>query len=280
MMDKLINEFIEAGGRDRRRYSTNTKKTYTRILSTLECDYGIGSLDKKKLSDFEKSMKGSSPATINLALIALRSFLGWLRDEKDMQVYDPKEIRLRRDYKRPPIRPLSPEEVYKMVDMTRSPRDKAILLTLFSSGLRLFELLALNRKDLAPNMIIRGKGGRDRKVFLNDEALKACQSYLDSRSDDNEALFVTQEGWGLFSSRLSQRQVQIMIRKAARRAGLVGVHPHLLRHTFATDLINNGADIRSVQELMGHSDIQTTQIYTHISGRRMETTHKDYQTTR
>ena len=152
----------------------------------------------------------------------------------------------------------------------RSLRDKAILELLFSTGLRVSELCALNRDSFGEakndEISIRGKGGKIRVVFVSEEAKQAVKNYLDKRSDTEEALFF-----------LTPRSVERMIKQRAIEAGISKkVTPHILRHCFATDLLSNGADIRSVQALLGHSNIATTQIYTHITDKQLRDVHKNF----
>ena len=149
-------------------------------------------------------------------------------------------------------------------------RDKAILELLFSTGLRVSELCALNRDSFGEakngEISIRGKGGKIRVVFISDTAKQAVKNYLDKRTDTEEALFL-----------LTPRSVERMIKQRAIEAGISKkVTPHIIRHCFATDLLSNGADIRSVQALLGHSNIATTQIYTHVTDKQLRDVHKNF----
>ena len=152
----------------------------------------------------------------------------------------------------------------------RALRDKAILELLFSTGLRVSELCALKRDSFweAKNgeISIRGKGGKIRVVFISDTAKEALKEYLDKRSDTEEFLFST-----------TPRSVERMIKQRAIEAGISKkVTPHIIRHCFATDLLSNGADLRSVQVLLGHSNIATTQIYTHVTDKQLRDVHKNF----
>lgn len=185
------------------------------------------------------------------------------------------------------------EEVERMIAAAngtniRSLRDKAILELLFSSGLRVSELVNLNRDNVNLNkgeFSIRGKGGKLRMVFVSSAARDALKIYLDKRGDIDLALFVAYAKKGLTnkknakreSLRLTPRSVQRLVKHYAKKAGIVkDVHPHTLRHSFATDLLVNGADIRSVQSMLGHSSITTTQIYTHITNERLKEIHQTF----
>ncbi|MCL5094135.1 MAG: tyrosine-type recombinase/integrase [Patescibacteria group bacterium] len=162
-------------------------------------------------------------------------------------------------------------------------RDKAILETLFSTGLRVSELVSLNRKQInldRGELLIKGKGGKERIVFLSERAKDSIKNYLNKREDNFEPLFVRFSKGGVDEGeylRLTSRSIQRMIKKYAALAGILKkVTPHVLRHSFATDLLVNGADIRSVQEMLGHASITTTQIYTHITNQKLRGVHQKY----
>lgn len=189
----------------------------------------------------------------------------------------------------------------------KSLRDKAILELLFSTGLRVSELCALNRDSFSEaksgEISIRGKGGKIRVVFISDSAKQAVKNYLDKRTDTEEALFVgnsgkTKRNFSRFtlprsaagsdasqnftsSSRLTPRSIERMLKQRAIEAGISKkVTPHVIRHCFATDLLSNGADLRSVQALLGHSNIATTQIYTHVTDKQLRDVHKNFHRAR
>ncbi|HEY4519369.1 MAG TPA: site-specific tyrosine recombinase/integron integrase [Candidatus Paceibacterota bacterium] len=161
-------------------------------------------------------------------------------------------------------------------------RGRAILETLFSTGLRVSELCSLNRDNVnieRGEFAVRGKGSKLRVVFLSDSAKDALKKYLAERRDIHEALFVGHHGNlnKKESARLTPRSVQRLIKKYAVMAGVIKkVSPHQLRHSFATDLLQNGADIRSVQAMLGHANITTTQIYTHYTDKHLKEIHKKY----
>jgi site-specific recombinase XerD len=166
-------------------------------------------------------------------------------------------------------------------DSLRAARDKAILETLFSTGLRISELCSLSRyQDFKRGEItVRGKGGKLRVVFLSNQAKKAIENYLQKRSDAEEALFISLSGKKnpKVLGRITPRTVQRIVRFYAKKAGILGkITPHQIRHQFATDLLINGADIRWVQALLGHSNISTTQIYTHITSKELKEIHKTF----
>ena len=157
-------------------------------------------------------------------------------------------------------------------------RNKAIFYMLFSTGLRVSELTALDRYiDTSKGEIsIRGKGSKVRTVFISDDANKYLKEYLNKRDDVSEAMFVSKNKKGK-ENRLTTRSIERIVKKTAISAGISKkVTPHTLRHAFATDLLQNGADIRSVQELLGHSNISTTQIYTHVTNKRLKEVHSKF----
>ena len=169
----------------------------------------------------------------------------------------------------------------------KSLRDKAILELLFSTGLRVSELCALDRESVnlkKDEFSVRGKGSKIRVVFLSESAKKAIQLYLDRRGDVHPALFVRSGKDGSTvkaSTRLTSRSIQRIIHHYAIKSGISKkVTPHTLRHLFATDLLMNGADIRSVQAMLGHANITTTQIYTHITDKQLKEVHQAFHARR
>jgi site-specific recombinase XerD len=168
----------------------------------------------------------------------------------------------------------------------QSLRDKAILELFFSTGLRVSELCSLSRDlDLTRDEFsVRGKGEKIRVVFLSPEAKSALKAYLDKRTDVDDALFVQVGRGGEKSTakksgslRLTSRSIERLVKHYATKSGITKkVTPHVIRHSFATDLLENGADLRSVQALLGHANIATTQIYTHVTDSRLKETYKKY----
>jgi site-specific recombinase XerD len=230
--------------------------------------------------------------TQNYHIIALRAFLKYL-SRRDIPSLAAEKLELADATKKS----FTFLEITEVEELLRAPeknpnkvsqitlRDKAILNTLFSTGLRVSELTALDIDDInmeRGEFMIRGKGDKERIVFLSDNAKDAINDYLHSRKDDFKPLFI--HFGGLNDSeeageymRLTPRSVQRIIKKYAKLAGIVkDVTPHVLRHSFATDLLINGADIRSVQEMLGHSSITTTQIYTHITNKQLREVHKAF----
>lgn len=222
-------------------------------------------------------------------VIALRNFLKYMA-KHDVPVLSPDKIELPKIARRD-IDTVGYQDLERLITAPkgsdlRSLRDRAILETFFSTGLRLSELCALPRYlDLERGELsVRGKGEKIRVVFLSDRARRAIKNYLAKRSDADEALFVslskTVEGGARgpkVLGRITPRAVERLVAHWAAAAGLPKkIHPHQLRHSFATDLLINGADLRSVQELLGHSNISTTQIYTHLTNKELRDVHKAF----
>ena len=221
-------------------------------------------------------------------IIALRSFLKFLA-RSDIATLAPEKIELPKKGDRE-IEFLDAPELARLLDAPAGDgiavlRDRAILETLFSTGLRVSELCNLRIGDVnldKGEFAVRGKGGKLRVVFLSSSAQAALRAYLKKRDDIHEALFTAHHTHGgsakeSKNANLTPRSVQRLIKKYAAMAGIVKkVTPHQLRHSFATDLLHNGADIRSVQTMLGHASITTTQIYTHYTDKRVKEIHEKY----
>ena len=220
--------------------------------------------------------------TQNYHLIALRSLLKYLR-ARGFDVLSPDAIPLAKVGMRD-LDLINYDELLRLLNAPKgddiiSLRDNAILKTLFSTGLRVSELISLSRNiDLSRDDIsIRGKGEKVRVVFLSPNSKEAIKIYLDKREDINDALFVSKQSTSKETTRLTSRSIERIVAKYAKECGISKkVTPHIIRHSFATDLLANGADIRSVQELLGHSNLATTQIYTHITNKRLSDVHKKF----
>ncbi|MBX4200075.1 tyrosine-type recombinase/integrase [Candidatus Parcubacteria bacterium] len=164
-------------------------------------------------------------------------------------------------------------------------RDKAMLELLFSTGLRVSELASLSR-DLdidRDEFSVRGKGEKVRVVFISGEARDAVKNYLKKRNDLEDAMFVNivRDAKKTAPTRLTTRSIERLVKRYAIKAGISKkVTPHVIRHSFATDLLSNGADLRSVQMLLGHANISTTQIYTHLTDKGLRETHKKFHSRR
>lgn len=226
--------------------------------------------------------------TQNYHLIALRSFLKFCA-KRDMPALAPDKIELSRTVRKQ-VTFLNEEELKRLfeqpkLDTLPGLRDRAILELLFSSGLRVSELVGLDREHInlkRREFMVRGKGQKDRPIFISPEAAEWVQKYIDQRQDTTKPLFIRYSGRktvdlsGNFH-RLTARSVQRMVARYALLAGITKhVSPHTLRHSFATDLLMNGADLRSVQALLGHSNISTTQIYTHVTDPHLKSVHSKF----
>ncbi|MBI2063186.1 MAG: tyrosine-type recombinase/integrase [Candidatus Yanofskybacteria bacterium] len=226
--------------------------------------------------------------TQNYHIIALRAFLKYLA-KRDIKTVSAEKVELGKQEERQ-VTFLEPQELERFLKTPAGTaladlRDRAILETLFSTGLRVSELCSLNRTDIdvkRGEFGVRGKGSKIRVVFLSDTARMALVTYLNKRPDADEALFIRipqNEKLEKYEKlRLTPRSIQRIIKKYAIVAGIVGkrVSPHSLRHSFATDLLRNGADIRSVQAMLGHSSVTTTQIYTHVTDKQLREVHEKF----
>lgn len=226
--------------------------------------------------------------TQNYHLIALRGFLKFCA-KRDIPALAPEKIELART-KRKQVTFLNEDELSRMfsqpdIQTEAGLRDRAILELLFSSGLRVSELVALDIDHInlkRREFMVRGKGQKDRPIFISPVAAEWVQAYLDERQDNTRPLFIRYSGRkGVDNSgdyqRLTVRSVQRLVARYALLAGITKhVSPHTLRHSFATDLVMNGADLRSVQAMLGHSNIATTQIYTHLTDPHLKSVHERF----
>ena len=239
-------------------------------------------------------VRGQSSATMkkntqNYYLIALRVFLKYMM-KRGIPALPVERIELAKIPGRQ-LDLISTEELTRLLqspttntagkpdETDKGLRDRAILELFFSTGLRLSELCSLNRDlDLSKDEFsIRGKGEKVRVVFLSDEAKDSIKKYLASRKDLKEPLFIRQFYRTTETGRLTPRSIERLVKHYAVKAGISKkVTPHVLRHGFATDLLSNGADIRSVQMMLGHANIATTQIYTHITDKQLRDVHKKF----
>ena len=297
---KLKQDFLEYIEIEKGR-SLNTVKNYDRYITRFFDQAKIKSpedITSKKVTDFRLWLNRQSTGnnaytgetikkkTQNYYLIALRTFLKFLI-RRGFDTLPADQIELAKVEQRS-IDTITSEELRRLLDApsqeedaeTRS-RGKAILELLFSTGLRVSELCSLRRDiDLTiDEFTIRGKGGKVRVVFLSPDAKKYVQEYLDLRDDMSDALFVkTTKGKNKeIKDGLTRRSIERLVRKYATMAGISKkVTPHVIRHCFATDLLSNGADLRSVQALLGHANITTTQVYTHVTDKHLREVHQRF----
>ena len=280
--------------------AVKTVENYDRYLSRYFVQMkiqNVGDISEQNVRDFRLWLNRQSGTggesmkrrTQNYYMIALRAFLKFLR-KRDITAISPEKIELAKlperqldlitsaELERLMRAPREAFEKEKDPDKARMYlRDSAILELLFSTGLRVSELCSLNSDiDLTRDELsVRGKGEKVRVVFLSAVAKQTMRDYLKARNDMEEALFV--DGRPNKLHRIIPRDIQRHLKSYVARAGITNiVTPHTLRHAFATDLLSNGADIRSVQQLLGHASINTTQIYTHITDSHIREIHKKY----
>lgn len=256
-------------------------------------------LDKLELSDVRKyrvflsnkvDSKGAGlkRVTQNYYVIALRSFLRYLI-KNDIKTLEPSKIDLPKTESRS-LKFLERDQVDRLVTGTDTSkeegiRDRAIMELLFSTGLRVSELVSLNRDQInleRREFGIIGKGRRARIVFVSDRAAEWIKNYLNKRKDAFKPMFIRYSGAVIQENngekmRLTSRSIERIVKKYVRSTRLpVDATVHTLRHSFATDLLTNGADLRSVQEMLGHKNIATTQIYTHITNKQLKEVHRSF----
>lgn len=288
-MSELIIDFIEHLEVERGR-SSKTSENYRRYLERfLEfagLDLQVGQISAELIRKYrlwlnrQTTETGETLSTLTQSyhLIALRGFLNYL-SQRDIASLAPNKIELPRVHRKQ-VTFLHFEEVELLIDAVPDDdslphlRDRAILELLFSSGLRVSELVNLDRGHINTKrreFMVRGKGQKDRPVFVSKVAAERVDEYLSKRTDSLAPLFLNYSRNSLADTtggfrRLTPRSVQRMVEKYAKLAGITKhVSPHTMRHSFATDLLMNGADIRSVQGMLGHSNISTTQVYTHVT---------------
>ena len=303
----LINDFLESLEIEKGR-STKTTENYglylARFLDLITQDFPEGATIKPsdltpeilrkfrlRLNRFDDNQNHErlSALTQSYHLIALRGFLKYLA-KRGIHSLDPSLVDLPRAAKKQ-VTFLHFDEVERLlseipIDTETGLRDRAIIELLFSGGLRVSELCNLNRDSInlaRREFMVRGKGKKDRPIFIDQTTADHLEEYLSARHDTLPALFLnnssnqnTPDTSGDFR-RLSPRSIERIIQKYARLAGITKhVTPHTLRHSFATDLLMNGADLRSVQSLLGHVNIATTQIYTHITDPHLKEVHEKF----
>src|SRR3989338_118512 len=317
-LQEYVREFLEYCEIEKNR-SRKTIETYAHFLRRLTQYAASKGLSGPKQidADFVRGYrlflnrlvddKGKNLKLISQSyhVIALRAFLKYLQ-KRDIETLAPEKIELAKNPSRQ-IESLEMDELQKIMKAVEQEteeilrlRDRAILLTLFSTGLRVSELVSLKQQAVnveRGEFTVRGKGDKLRLVFLSPDAAAAIKQYVKKRTDNHPALFIAHSSVGQSVTKeieafgkglrvadegpkaigLSARSVQRLIHKYAMLAGITHkVSPHTLRHAFATDLLRNGADIRSVQTMLGHASITTTQIYTHVTNEGLREAHKKY----
>ena len=278
-----------------KQYSLRTREQYERYLNHFRRFLvknkikQIEDVDLDLINDYRYSLtqKQLDPDTQNYYLIIIRSFLKFLR-KNDVLVLDPLKIDLAKKKDRQ-VSFLTKEEIERILEVLDEKkltglRDRAIIQVLYSTGLRISELCGLNKNDISlktGEFSVRGKGRKVRVVFLTSEAKNALEKYFIKRGDSYSPLFINNKKKPDLTNdnklRLTRNFITTMISKTARLAGITKpVSAHTLRHSFATTLLQAGADIRSVQEMLGHASISTTQIYTHVTNRKLKEIHEKF----
>jgi site-specific recombinase XerD len=302
-MEKIKREFLEYLEIEKGS-SLKTVENYDRYLSRFIENTKINSpkeINDENIREFRlylnrqngMKIRGQNCSTMkkntqNYYLIALRVFLKYLM-KRGISAISPDRIELAKTKERS-LDLISTEELERLLagpsgSDLKNLRDKAILELFFSTGLRVSELASLNRDlDLSKDEFpIRGKGEKIRVVFLTESAKRSIKEYLKKRTDMEEAMFIQLSQVGAEknkknnTTRLTSRSMERIVKYYAIKAGISKkVTPHVIRHSFATDLLQNGADIRSVQMMLGHSNIATTQIYTHVTDKQLKDVHKKF----
>lgn len=215
--------------------------------------------------------KGRSAETVRNYIIKLRVVLAYLR-KCGYKVLDPDLVAVpKRTDKVPAF--ISKEEVAQLLKCTNKIKNKCIVSFLYASGIRISELCSLNRSSIKDNSFtVVGKGGKARLCFIDERTQVLLDLYLDSRTDNNQALFLSESG-----KRITPGAIQETFKTIRKRSG-IDCHPHTLRHSFATDLLRNNANMRYVQTLLGHSSLQTTQMYLHVTDHDLQEVYKGHHT--
>lgn len=283
-MERYIEKFIRYLEIEKN-YSKHTVLNYRLDLEDFKnflSDTPIENIDYFILRKYLAVLKGKDlkARTVNRRLSALRSFFkflsreGYLKTNPILVVSSPKQDR-------PLPLFMTEEEVQRLIDAVvpkddtdeMSLRDKAILEMFYSTGIRISELVGVNTKDIdfiSDIVKVMGKGRKERIVPIGEHALSAIRAYLEKRKKQADAVFLNKNG-----ARITDRGVRIVVAKYIRLASIrKGVSPHTLRHSFATHLLNRGADLRSVQELLGHANLSTTQIYTHLTTEHLKSVYE------
>ncbi len=284
---QLLKDYLDYLEIEKNR-SPKTRASYERYIKTFLAQEKIGDvkhLTADRIRNFRLWLarrQELKKVTQTYYVIAIRNFLKYLI-KKDYDVVAPDKVELPKIAQRQ-IEVIDFPDLERLLNAPgggtlRSLRDKAILELLFSTGLRLSELCGLNRylNFNQGELTVRGKGDKLRLVFVSDSARKALKIYLDKRPDAHEHLFVSLDKRGKVIGKITPRAVQRLVAHYAKKAGITKrLTPHGLRHLFATDLLMNGADLRSVQELLGHANVSTTQVYTHLTNKHLKEVHEAF----
>lgn len=297
-MSELLLDYIEhievEGGRSA--HTAENYKLYLERFIEFTDDIAVDKITPEVVRKYRlwlnryKNYNDDELATITQSyhLIALRGFLNYL-SKRNIPSLPPEKIELPK-ISRKQVTFLHFDEIERLLEQINTDdeaglRDRAIIELLFSSGLRVSELVNLNRDHINTarrEFMVRGKGQKDRPVFISESASQHVSTYLKARTDNLPPLFISYSRNNVPSTggdyrRLTPRSIQRIINRYSRLAGITKhVSPHTMRHSFATDLLMNGADIRSVQVMLGHSNISTTQVYTHVTDEHLREVHEKF----
>lgn len=297
-ISELVNDFIEhlevEGGRSAK--TAENYKLYLERFVEFSEDVTVANITTELIRKYRlwlnryKNFNNEELATITQSyhLIALRGFLHYL-SSRDIPSLSPDKIVLPK-ISRKQVTFLYREEVNRLLSQIdiaaeQGLRDRAIVELLFSSGLRVSELVNLDRDHVNTKrreFMVRGKGQKDRPVFISQTAATHIEDYLNMRNDTLPPLFISYSRNSSATTsgdyrRLTARSIQRMLSHYARLAGITKhVSPHTMRHSYATDLLMNGADLRSVQSMLGHSNISTTQVYTHVTDEHLREIYEQF----
>ena len=300
-----INDFLEYLDIEKG-LSNKSQETYERFLkkfikwleiknftSLLPHDFSEDHIRKYRVflsQTFNKQTKEPlKRSTQNYYLIALRNLLNYFTDRNILSLPAEKIKLAKSKFDERMIKFLSIDQIKKLLDAPKTStltglRDRAILETLFSTGTRVSELTNLNREQIKVTpetkfleIVIIGKGSRPRPIYFSERTIKWLRKYLEARKDKEKALFINYKGPKLALRRLSPRSVENIVKKYAILAGMpIFTSPHTIRHSFATDLLMKGVDLRTIQEFLGHKNISTTQIYAHITSKKLREVHRKF----
>ncbi len=258
--------------------SPHTARAYTHTLERFTAWLGSRPLEGLRRADLRAFLgqvgRGREPATVSRHVAALRAFFRWAVDRGTLATSPAEELARPRAGRGLPRVPSEPAAAAVVEDASPHPRDRAALELLYGAGLRASELSALDVRDVDLREAIvhvrAGKGGKPRIVPLPTAAREALESWLAARPDAaHDALFLNVRG-----GRLSPRSLHRLVATAGLAVGQPGLHPHALRHAYATHLLDRGADLRAIQELLGHASLSTTQRYTHVSTAHLLDVHR------
>lgn len=277
--DVYCSDYIVFKNQSKRTEETNdyVKRSLVSFIGDIE----IASLTFSHIRDWKNELsKTRTDETVRLYIVRVRVVLAFLL-RRGYPVLDPDSIPVpKRTDKVPSF--ITKEEVWRLIssnDVPRSSiinryRNKALISLLYCSGIRVSEICSLNKEDIKGNSFtVVGKGGKARLCFIDERTQELLGKYLARRSDGNPALFISAEN----KLRITKGNIQFIFRQCSQRTGIV-CHPHTLRHSFATNLLQNNCNMRYVQELLGHSSLQTTQMYTHVINRDLQSVYEKFHT--